>query len=150
MRAVPGTVAVARAVGNSNSARHGGRRIQQSVLDLQFQVGITRIAAHLFPVSVVVAALKTANFRRIRQRKFSSETFFVPQLVPVTNQISEGGEFGNFLTPYRSTTWGVILVNHKRRYLRRRSLLDEGDDVTFDVDTLICGAFLAHWRVGAL
>lgn len=34
--------------------------------------------------------------------------------------------------------------------LRRRSLLDEGDDVTLDVDTLICGTFLAHWRVGAL
>jgi hypothetical protein len=34
--------------------------------------------------------------------------------------------------------------------LRRRSLLDEGDDVRFDVDTLICGAFLDHWRVGAL
>jgi DNA invertase Pin-like site-specific DNA recombinase len=28
--------------------------------------------------------------------------------------------------------------------LCRRSLLDEGDDVTFDLDALICGAFLVH------
>jgi hypothetical protein len=33
---------------------------------------------------------------------------------------------------------------------RRRSLLDEGGDVMFDMDALISSAFLAHWRVGAL